>query len=104
MEKSAKNSLAGITKKHVFYVAVFLVAVFAVFGNKGLIAVYKLRSDLSGITSYNKLLEKENRSLEKEIELLKTDRRYIEHVAKQELGMIGRKEVVYRIEEKAPAK
>lgn len=99
-----KNKFSGINKKHVFYISVSLVAIFAVFGNKGLVAVYKLRSELRGITSYNKILEKENKSLEKEIELLKTDRRYIEHVAKQELGMIGRNEVVYKIEEKTPAK
>ena len=99
-----KNSYPALTKKHIFYLAVFLVAVFAVFGSKGFVAAYRLRTELNGIISYNKLLEKENRALEKDIELLKTDRRYIEHVAKQELGMIGKNEVVYKIEDAKASK
>lgn len=44
-------------------------------------------------------LERENRTLKREIEQLKTDPIYIERLARKELGMIRPGEVIYRIEE-----
>ena len=77
---------------------------FAVFGDKGLIDFYRLKKELGGILSYNKGFEKENRGLAKTIELLKNDKRYLEHIAKNELGMLGKDELLYRIKEPAKGK
>lgn len=85
-------------KKYVFVAAILAITAVAVFGDKGLIDVWRLRKERDGIISFNKPLEKTNRGLEKEIELLKTDRRYVEYIAKKELGMIGKNEAVYKIE------
>lgn len=78
---------------------ILLVAALAVFGNRGLLDVYRLGKDRDSILSYNRSLEDENRDLEEQIELLKTDRRYIGYIARKELNMIGRNEAVYKLEE-----
>lgn len=79
--------------------AVLAVAVFAVFGDKGLYDVYKLRQERDGILSYNRTIEVENTALEGQIALLKTDRRYLARIARKELGMLGKNEVVYKFED-----
>ena len=87
----------GLTKRRIFIALLLIIALFAVLGDKGLIDLYRVRGELDGIQTYNKALEKENREIEKEIALLKGDRRYIEHIAKKELGMIMKNEVIYKI-------
>lgn len=89
----------GFKKKYLLLALIPAIAAFAVFGGKGLLDVYKLKRELNGILSYNRSLDAENRALEEKISLLKTDRRYIGYIARKELGMIGKNEVVYRIEE-----
>ncbi|MBI5468676.1 MAG: septum formation initiator family protein [Deltaproteobacteria bacterium] len=89
----------GFKKKYLLLALIPAIAAFAVFGDKGLLDVYKLKKELNGILSYNRSLDAENRALEEKISLLKTDRRYIGYIARKELGMIGKNEVVYRIEE-----
>ncbi|HLC17530.1 MAG TPA: septum formation initiator family protein [Thermodesulfobacteriota bacterium] len=94
-----RKTISGVVKKRqVFFAAVFFIAVFAVFGDKGLMEVLRLTKERDGILSYNTALEAENLKLEKEIAALRTDRRYIEHIAKKELGMLGKNEVVYKFE------
>ncbi len=88
---------AGLQKKYIFLAVFFLILAFAIFGDKGLLDVYRLKLERDGITSYNKALEEENKDIEKSIELLKTDKRYIGFIARKELGMIGKNEIVYRI-------
>lgn len=81
--------------------AVVLVAVaaFAVFGDNGLLDVYKMRKERDGILAYNTAIEAENKGLEEQIALLKTDKRYIGRIARKELGMLGKNEMIYRFEE-----
>jgi len=95
----AKKSVKGWQKKYVFAVVFLLIAGFAVFGDKGLLDVYRLKRERDGIISYNKALEEENAALEGSISLLETDKRYIGYIARKELGMIGRSEVVYKLGE-----
>ena len=89
----------GFKKRYLLLVLIPVIAAFAVFGDKGLLDVYKLKKELNGILSYNRSIEDENRALEENIRLLKTDKRYIGYIAKKELGMIRKNEVVYRIED-----
>ena len=83
-------------KWHLFGAAIVIIAAVAVFGDNGLIDLKRFKKERDGIISYNSALEKENVELEKKIALLKTDERYIEYVAKRELGMIGKDEVIYK--------
>lgn len=75
------------------------VAAFAVLGDNGLLDVYKTRKERDGIIAYNTALEAENKGLEEQIALLKTDKRYIGRIARKELGMLGKNEMIYRFEE-----
>lgn len=87
--------------KRLLLAAAVLVAVaaFAVFGDNGLLDVYKTRKERDGIIAYNTALEAENKGLEEQIALLKTDKRYIGRIARKELGMLGKNEMIYRFEE-----
>ena len=80
------------------FAGVILIGGVAVFGDNGVLDVFRLRKERDGILSYNRSLEDENKKLEESLELLKTDRRYIGSIARKELGMIGKNEVVYRFE------
>lgn len=94
--------ISGLKKLHIFIICIILVAVFAAFGSKGLVDVYRLKKERDAMLGYNKSIELQNRQLEKEIGLLRTDKQYIEHVAKNELGLIGRNEVIYKLPRPAP--
>ncbi|MBE7414023.1 MAG: septum formation initiator family protein [Deltaproteobacteria bacterium] len=97
-----KKTTEGLKKKRlILLVAVLFFGVVAIFGEKGLIELYRVNKELSGILAYNKSLEKENREIEEKIRLLESDRRYIGQIAREELGKLGRNEVIYRIEEPA---
>ena len=67
-----------------------------VFGDRGLVEVGHLKGERDRLLRDNRALKEKNLALRREIERLKTDPAYIEHVARQELGMIGRDEVIVR--------
>lgn len=95
-----KKSPEGLKKKRLIVLAaVVFVGAAALFGEKGLLELYRVHKELSGIQAFNRSLEKENRDLEDKIRLLESDKRYIGRIAREELGKIGRNEVIYRIDE-----
>ncbi|NIR14199.1 MAG: septum formation initiator family protein [Desulfobacterales bacterium] len=73
--------------------------VYAILGENGLLDVYKIKGEKEGIVRENATLEAENKRLAREVELLKTDKRYIAKVARKELGMIGEDEILYKIKD-----
>lgn len=87
-------------KKHYILLPLFVVILFfiTIFGERGLIRLYKLSRERDSILEYKKKIETENASLRNEIDLLKNDDKYIEVVARKELGMIGKNELVYQFE------
>ncbi|MFQ5441134.1 MAG: septum formation initiator family protein [Thermodesulfobacteriota bacterium] len=98
--KKSRGKQPGLRFKavYIFGAVILAITLFTVFGDKGLIDVYRIKKDRNNILRYNSELEKENAGLERRIALLKKDRRYIEDIAKKELGMIRKDEVVYRFE------
>jgi len=90
----------GVRGLHLFIALIFAIALLAVFGDKGLTDVWRLQGDRDRILSTNKALERENSGLEKKIVLLRKDNRYIGKIARDELGMIGKNDVIYRFEER----
>ncbi|MEA3470814.1 MAG: septum formation initiator family protein [Thermodesulfobacteriota bacterium] len=77
-------------------IPLFLIALFIIFGDKGLIDYCKLEEKLSSIREVNGLIVNENKALKEEIMLLRNDSRYIEMVARRELGMVEHKDIVYQ--------
>jgi cell division protein FtsB len=72
---------------------------FAFFGNKGLLQVYRLRKELKEIERANTDLQRENERLKAEIEHLRTNKKYIEELARRELGLVKKGEIVYQFDQ-----
>jgi len=66
------------------------------FGDQGIGDLNLLKMEKNRLVDKNDRLEKENQSLYRTIERLKNDPVYIENVARQELGMIGKDEVIFK--------
>jgi cell division protein FtsB len=66
------------------------------FGDQGLVDLNLLKIEKDRLDDKNNRMEKENQSLYRTIERLKNDPVYIENVARQELGMIGKDEVIFK--------
>ena len=77
---------------------------FTVFGDKGLLRIYELRTDKSGIDNRLRETKTENEKLKHEIVALKTDRRYLESIARKDFGLVRSNEIIYRFptEKKQP--
>ncbi|MEK7314380.1 MAG: septum formation initiator family protein [Deltaproteobacteria bacterium] len=89
---------AGNKKKIYFIVIIAAISVLAVFGDKGLLDVWKFRKERQKLLVQKSQLEDENRRLAEEIRLLKTDKQYALSIARQELGMVKKDEIIYMIE------
>ena len=72
---------------------------FAFFGNKGLLQVYRLKKELKEIERGNMELQRENKRLRAEIENLRTNKKYIEELARRELGLVKKGELVYQFDQ-----
>jgi cell division protein FtsB len=75
----------------------FLMLFFVIFGENGLADLNLLRQQRDGLLEKNHRLEQENLALYREINRLKNDLKYIENVARQELGMIKKDEIIFKI-------
>ncbi|MBW2604085.1 MAG: septum formation initiator family protein [Deltaproteobacteria bacterium] len=75
----------------------FLMLLFIAFGENGLTDLYELKMEKDNLSKKTDELKKENLSLYREIERLKNDPGYVEDVARKELGVIGKDEVIIRV-------
>ncbi|MFO7751140.1 MAG: septum formation initiator family protein [Desulfobacteraceae bacterium] len=74
-------------------VFISLLIVYSENGLKDLLALYR---EEERICETNRQLEAENRKLVRQVKRLKQDMDYIEHLARHELGMAGREELVFK--------
>ncbi|MBI5886378.1 MAG: septum formation initiator family protein [Deltaproteobacteria bacterium] len=72
-------------------------AIYGVFGSGELLDLLRAQKERDTVLDEIKRIEADNSGLDEKVRLLKTDRRYIAHVARVELGMIGKDEIVYRV-------
>ena len=77
---------------------IVITVLLTIFGDRGLVRIYKLSKNRDSIKAYNEKIKTENAAMREEIERLKSDDKYMELVARKELGMIGKNEVVYQFE------
>jgi cell division protein FtsB len=73
---------------------------FIVFGQNGLTDLYRLKTKRDGLVKTTGELAKKNLSFYREIERLKNDPKYVENVARQELGVIGKDEVIIKVKKR----
>ena len=70
-----------------------------VLGDNGLSELDRLRQERDDLLMDNRLKSHENLSMYREIERLKNDYDYIEDVARNQLGVISKDEVILKIKE-----
>ena len=68
------------------------------FGEKGIFNLLLLRKEVVRIKEKNLRLEEENQKLKEEVKRLQSDKRYIEEIARKELGMVKEGEIIYRFD------
>ena len=80
------------------YLMVFLLlmALLITFGNRGFIDNYLMSKRLVQLKSETNEITIENNELKKRILLLRNDVNYIETIARNELGMVKKGDIVYR--------
>jgi cell division protein FtsB/cell division protein DivIC len=90
-----------LTKKRILVLILFLALIFGFFtffGDKGIVHLLRLQKELARFKEANARTEEENRKLREEVKRLQYEKRYIEEIARKELGMVKEGEVIYRFE------
>ena len=75
----------------------FLMALLITFGHRGLVDNYYMNKKLVQLKSLNNGVAAENDDLKKKIVLLRSDLVYIESIARSELGMVKKGDIIYRL-------
>jgi cell division protein FtsB len=78
-------------------VFLFLMALLITFGNRGLVDNYLMSKRLVELKLLNNGVTAENNELKKKIVLLRSDLVYVESLARNELGMVKKGDIVYRL-------
>jgi len=78
-------------------ILIIIMAMVIIFGNRGLRDNYVMRERLMALTKTNQDLVLENKALYQTTQFLRDDMAYIEQVARNELGMVKKGDLVYRI-------
>jgi cell division protein FtsB len=73
-----------------------LMSLLITFGNRGVVDNYLMSKRLSKLKLQNREITIENNELKKKIALLRNDISYIEMIARNELGMVKKGDIVYR--------
>ncbi|MFH1626131.1 MAG: septum formation initiator family protein [Pseudomonadota bacterium] len=68
---------------------------FTTFGQRKIIHIYHLTKERNQTKTFSEKIKEENRNLKEEIYSLKRDNKYIEGIARQELGLVKEDEIIY---------
>lgn len=82
---------------------VLVALLFSVFGEVGLLSTLSLHGKQDQLAAENARLREENERLHLEVENLRSNPSYIEEIARRELGLMGKKEIVIPIDRKKDA-
>ena len=90
----------NLKQKILFSIAmsvIFFMFLLIIFDDNGLADLNVLKIKKESLVIKNKELTRENLFLCRKIDRLKYDAKFIENVARQELGMIGKDEVIFKL-------
>ena len=76
-------------------------AIFYIVGDKGIVRILELHAEVDSVNLENVLLAEKNKALEQEIQDIKSNAETLEHVAREELGMIHKGETFFYFTEEA---
>ena len=90
-----------MTRKQSIFISVAVVLLFSllcfiIFSEHGLVDLNTLKKERDQLVEKNELLSYENLTLSAEIDRLQHDPKYIESIARQELGMVGQDELILK--------
>ena len=101
-------------KKRSFFLLILvlclILGLLTFFGDKGVLHLMRLQRELSRIKEESRKVEEENQKLREEVIRLQNEKRYIEEIARKELGMVKEGEIIYQFDpspkdkEKEPSK
>ncbi len=80
-----------------------LALLFSVFREVGIISTLNLYGKEKQLLAENTKLREENEQLRREVEKLRSNPSYIEEIARRELGLMGKKEIVIPLDRKSDA-
>ena len=72
---------------------------FSIFGEKGLIKIYRIRKEISRIRDSKVLLEADNQVLQEDVRRMKHEKSYQERSARETLGFAKENEIIYEFSE-----
>jgi len=89
-----------LQKKYLLFLGLFIsgMLLFALFGSRGLMQIYKLKEERDRIQASNARLQEDNRKLGEQINRLRNDKDEVEKIAREERGMVKKGEIVYQFE------
>jgi cell division protein FtsB len=91
----------GVKKNRLFLlilIPLLVLGAFTFFGEKGILHLFHLQKEVARIKESNIKLEEENQKLREEVIRLQRDKRYIEEIARKELGMVKEGEIIYQFD------
>jgi len=71
-----------------------------IFGDNGLVDFVLIKGEKDSLIEKNEKLNQENLVMYREIDRLKNDPKFVENVVRQELGVIGKNEIIFKTEQK----
>lgn len=79
--------------------SLFLFAMMAltVWGDRGLLAMWRTQRDLDRLVREIEIIDQKNASLVRDMQRLRTDRDYIEKIAREELGLVRPGEIMFEL-------
>ena len=86
----------GKIKYFLLALVVLGITYFTVFGDHGILELRKMKQEETKIKAMAEAVKAENEKLKEEIKLLKEDEDYIEKVAREEMGLAQKDEIVYK--------
>jgi len=75
---------------------ILFIMYFTIFGERGLLRIYHLNQEREEVQKRATALQLENDQLKREIEALKSDRRYLESIARKDFGLVRKNEIIYQ--------
>ncbi|MFH1580752.1 MAG: septum formation initiator family protein [Pseudomonadota bacterium] len=71
-----------------------------IFGDNGLVDFVLIKGEKDSLIEKNEKLNQENLVMYREIDRLKNDPKFVENMVRQELGVIGKNEIIFKTEQK----
>ena len=92
--------LKPFRKKYLFYFVGIIAPVlfFIIFGGRSLVQIYHLKGEREKIGIVNARLREENQKLAEQIQRMKHNKKEVEKIAREELGLVKKGELVYKFE------